>query len=87
MISGTYDEGLSGFRVEALREDVLRAALPRIEKNRLTVWRPGARETPALVGGEPPRCIQQPAVTLIEPRHIDVAVTRVAFQDDTLSIR
>ena len=86
-MSGTYHEGFCGFPVEALREDVLRAALPRIEENRLTVWRPGARVAPALVGGESPRCVQQPAVTLIEPRHKDVDVTRVAFQGDTLSIR
>ena len=86
-MSGTCHEGFGGFPGEALREDVSRAALPRIEKNRLTVWRPGAREAPALVAGEPPRRVQQSAVTLIEPRHIDVDVTHVAFEGDTLSIR
>ena len=86
-MSGTYHEGFGGFPGEALRDDVSRAALPRIEKNRLTVWRPGAREAPTFIVGEASRCVQQSAVTLIEPRHIDVDVTHVAFEGDTLSIR
>ena len=86
-MSGTYDEGLSGLCVEPLREDVLRAALPQIEENRLAVWRPRAKVAPALVAGEPSRRVEQAAVTLIELRHEEVAVTHVPFHDDTLPIR
>ena len=75
-MSWTDGERFRGLGPKPLFEDVLRAALPKVEDEGVTLRRPGARVTPPLIAGEPLRCVQQAALALIETLSAKLRVFR-----------